>query len=91
MNYCDSDKSYLLEQQVLSILMVNDEMLKESELDPEIFTDIRHRRIYQSMKDIYKSKGIVDLIEVAKRNEDIYKLPDYLFALQDQYFSSKNF
>lgn len=83
MNSYDSDKSYLLEQQVLSILIVNDEMLKESELDPEIFTDIRHRRIYQSLKDIYRDKGIIDFIEIVKRNEDIYKLLDYLLALQD--------
>lgn len=91
MNSCDSDKSYLLEQQVLSILLVNDEMLKESELDPEIFKDIRHRRIYQSLKDICRDKGNIDFIEIVKRNEDIYKLLDYLLALQDQYISSKNF
>ena len=83
------DKSIIIEKQVLASLITTQDLIKECELDINMFTYPLHKEIYQKIKDIYNKTGFLDLVELlAETSEEV---GNYCTELITEFYSSANF
>lgn len=86
-----NEKTISIERIILSTLLSDANQISQCDLEVEMFTYPSHRVIYQKIKTIYQNNGFLDMVELFSQCENEYGLCDYIFKLQEEYYSSSNF
>lgn len=90
-NLNSTDKPLLVEKFILSAMLMNEQLLGECDLEIDMFSYPLHKTLYQIIKTIYKNKGCLDMVELVTQSDKEFGLTDYIFKLQEEYFTSSNF
>lgn len=86
-----NEKNILIEKQILSALLMNEKLIGECDLELDMFSYPLHKTIYQTIKTIYQKKGFLDNLELIMQSEKEYGMQEYIFKLQEEYYTSANF
>lgn len=79
------------EQEVLSILLVNESLMNECELETKDFRMPLNQRLYHAMLQVYKKDKVLDIMSIIKLLEDIQGISEYIADLVGHYVTSNNF
>lgn len=90
-NLNSTDKPLLVEKFILSAMLMNEQLIGECDLEIDMFSYPLHKTLYQIIKTIYKNKGCLDMVELVTQSDKEFGLTDYIFKLQEEYFTSSNF
>ena len=90
-NLNSTDKPLLVEKFILSAMLMNEQLIGECDLEIDMFSYPLHKTLYQIIKTINKNKGCLDMVELITQSEKEYGLSDYIFKLQEEYFTSSSF
>lgn len=80
-----------IERNILSILLVEPDMMKECSLLPKHFLDKRCRRAYQIFQEFYAKNQTLDIFGMAEIVTNEAFFTDFCIDLMDQYSSKANF
>ena len=80
---------YDLEIAVLSCLILNPDLMKNSKLDDKYF--VKHKRMWQFMKAFYSAYGTFDIILMYQQCKDRYQISQYLEWLVEVDVDVNNF
>lgn len=77
-----------IEQSILSVLLMNDYLIKECELDYKEFNIPMHQTIYIAIKNVLEKYNVIDLALIQEECKGIGDMTTYIIDLMDAYVTS---